>query len=92
MCKDKRIIDQEEFSFAGVSYIARLYHPAGKTAVYGEIVYKETYERPNGKMRDIARKYLKPYGVKIQTSSKKDVTHVAVRKLIEKIREVKDER
>ena len=36
------IIDQEEFHFEGTDYIARLYHPNGKSIVYGEIVYKRT--------------------------------------------------
>lgn len=78
----KEIIDQEDFLYNGVEYIARLYHPNGKSYVYGEIVYKETGARPYRKMRDIARQYLKPYGINIQTHANSNVTHIAVEKLI----------
>lgn len=85
----KQIIDQEDFSFEGIEYTARLYHPQGKNLVYGEIVYKENGERPYRKMRDIARQYLKPYRIEIPTEASSNVTHVAVKKLIAVIREEK---
>lgn len=83
------IIDQEEFHFEGTDYIARLYHPNGKSLVYGEIVYKKNLERPYKEMRNIARQYLKPYGIEVPTEANRYVTHEAVKKLIQIIRENK---
>ena len=80
------IIDQEEFIFDGCAYIARLYRPDGKSSIYGEIVYKDNGKRPHGKMRGIARAYLRPYGIHIPMEANRMVTHCAVRKLIETIR------
>lgn len=84
---EKEIVDEEDFSFNGVAYTARLYHPAvNQNYIYGEIVFKGTEERPYGKMRKIAREYLLPYGEKIPTTAKRLVTHEAVKKMIEFIR------
>lgn len=89
MEEQKTIIDQEKFVFNNTAYIAQLYHPSGKSCIYGEIVYADNGERPYRKMRAIAREYLRPYGIIIPTEASSNVTHVAVRKLIETIKEHK---
>ena len=83
---EKQIIDQEYFNLNGTDYIARLYHPAGKTYIYGEIVYKKNEERPYRQMRNIARSFLKPYGIVIPTVANSNVTHEAIKKLIAVLR------
>ena len=85
----KTIIDQEKFVFNNTAYIARTYHPSGRSCIYGEIVYADSGERPYRKMRAIAREYLRPYGIIIPTKASSNVTHAAVRKLIETIKEHK---
>lgn len=63
-----------------------MYCPARKSGLYGEIVIKESGERPYRKMKRIAREYLRPYGIDVPTDAKTMVTHNAVQKLIEVIR------
>ncbi len=85
----KTILDKEEFSFEGEKYIARRYILEGKSAIYGEIVYKDTGMQPYGKMKSIARGYLAPYGIEIPTSANHINTHIAVGLLIDCIRKHK---
>ena len=85
------IIETEDFTFEGINYTARLYHPKGKKYIYGEIVYKETETRPYRKMRDIARRFLKQYGINIPTNAKSDVTHIAIQKLLQILKGDKNE-
>jgi hypothetical protein len=77
----RRIIVERCFSLNGNDYIARLYNPPNKSSIYGEVVYKETGERPEN-MKGVVREYLKPYGIDISPDANVETTHSAVRQLI----------
>jgi hypothetical protein len=77
----RRIIVERCFSLNGEDYIARLYNPPNGNSIYGEVVYKETGERPRN-MKGVVREYLRPHGIDISTDANVETTHSAVRQLI----------
>ncbi len=80
---------KKSFLCEGKKYIARKYSPKGRASIYGEIVLKDTDERPLKPMKAIAREYLAPYGIEVSTVASVMTTHMAVNILIDCIRKNK---
>jgi hypothetical protein len=78
------------FTLNGIDYIARLYTSPNGNSVYGEIVCRETGERPRKKMKGIVREYLRQHGIDISTDRRIETTHSAVRKLINFLEEAEN--
>lgn len=76
------IINEKDFTYNDVNYIARLYKMRGKTSTYGEIVYAQNNERVENQ-KGLVREILKLDGIEISTNANKINTHQAIKILIE---------
>ena len=81
---ERIVIDSVEFKLTEKQYEARLYHPDGDTSkVYGDIVYKGSKNPLIGRMRTLAREYLKHRGILVGDD---DNTHASVRMIFDLVR------
>jgi hypothetical protein len=80
-----KIIEEKEFTYMGDKFIARRYIPDENWDIplkYGEIVYKDNGKRPKS-MKNIAKQYLRPFGIEISNDASVMNTHTAVGILIQ---------
>jgi hypothetical protein len=75
------VIKNVEFIYDNKKYVALLYKNKGNDCVYGKILLKDNVQQKIN-MKDIARKYLRPFGINIPTTSNVN-THDSVRKLVD---------